>query len=137
MKFNGVQREGPPIQYNLPIFPMSVRDGDPPADDHAEERLDISQLLVVRPDATFFVRVEGEPMDDASIHPGDILVVDRSIKARHKDTVIAVVDGEFMVKVLHKSPTSLRLVSRNSTVPKIESPFEIWGVVLWIVHKAR
>lgn len=138
MRINGVKREGPPIQYSLPIFPMSVSDGDPPARDHEEKRLDITQLLVVRPDSTFFVHVEGEAMDDVSIRSGDILVVDRSIKARNNDIVIAVVDGELTVNVLRKSsPRSLRLVSRNPAIPDQSEPFEIWGVVTWIVHKAR
>lgn len=122
--------------HHLPLFTMS---GDNPdiADDHAEERLDIAQLLIVRPDDTFFVRVEGETMDDVSIGVGDLLVVDRSIEPRHNDTVIAIVHGEFTVKLLHSKPV-LHLVSRNKDgLTEIDEPFEIWGVVLWVIHKAR
>lgn len=117
---------------------MPVSAGAPyPADDHVEERLDLSQLMVKRPESTFFVRVEGESMIDAAINPGDLLVVDRSLTARHKDIVIALVEGDFTVKVLHKRP-ALRLVSRNTNAPtEIDEPFEIWGVVLWVVHKVR
>jgi DNA polymerase V len=125
-------------QIRLPLFSMPVSAGSPkPADEYVEEILDLSRLLVKRPEATFFVRVEGESMIEAEIHPGDLLVVDRSVEPRHKDIVIAIVDGEFTVKVLQKKP-DLRLVSRNAAAPtKIEEPFEIWGVVLWVVHKAR
>src|SRR5215216_3346423 len=101
-------------QIRLPLFSMPVSAGSPkPADGYVEETLDLSRLLIRRPDATFFVRVEGESMVDAEIHPGDLLVVDRSIEPRHKDIVIAIIDGEFTVKVLHKKP-DLRLVSRNA-----------------------
>lgn len=127
-----------PAQIRLPLFSMSVSAGSPkPTDDNVEETLDIGRLLVQRPDSTFFVRVEGESMIDASIHPGDLLVVDRGIEARHKDVVIALVDGEFTVKLLYRRP-HLRLVSRNKNhVTDIDEPFQIWGVVLWVVHKAR
>jgi DNA polymerase V len=102
-----------------------------------EERLDLARLLVKRPDSTFFVRVEGDSMIDAAIEPGDLLIVDRSEQPRHQDVVIAIVDGEFTVKVLYQTPR-LRLVSRNKLHPTfIDEAFQIWGVVLWVVHKAR
>lgn len=117
---------------------MPVSAGFPsPADDTVQERLDIGRMLVQRPDSTFFVRVEGESMIDASIQPGDILVVDRSIQPGHNEIVIALVDGEFTVKRLSHSP-SLRLVSSNREHPvEIREPFEVWGTVLWVVHKTR
>ena len=125
-------------QMSLPLFSMLVSAGFPtPADDHIEETLDIARLLVKRPQSTFFVRVEGDSMIDASIHAGDLLVVDRSVEAHHKDVIIAIVDNEFTVKVLHDSPR-LHLVSRNENNPTlIDEPFQIWGVVLWVIHKAR
>lgn len=125
-------------QYRLPLFSMSVSAGAPaPADDAVEETLDLSRMLVKRPSSTFFVRVEGESMVDASVQPGDLLVVDRSLEPRHKDIVIAIVDGEFTVKTLQKRPV-LRLVSHNKHQQTlIDEPFQVWGVVVWVVHKAR
>lgn len=124
-------------QIWLPLFTMPVSAGSPtPADDHVEETLDIVRLLIKRPQSTFFVKVEGDSMVDASIHAGDLLIVDRSLEARHKDIVIALVDGEFTVKVLHKTP-HIRLVSQNRENPfTIDEPFTVWGVVVWIVHQA-
>ena len=49
------------------------------ADDYVEKSLDLNELLIKRLAATFFVRVEGDSMLDAGIHPDDILVVDRSL----------------------------------------------------------
>lgn len=125
-------------QLKLPLFSMNVRAGPPmPADDQIEETLDITRLLIKRPESTFFVKVEGDSMIDASIEAGDLLIVDRSVEAQHKDIVIAMVDGEFTVKVLYQKPR-LHLISRNQKQPVwIDKPFEIWGVVLWVVHKAR
>jgi len=125
-------------QISLPLFSMPVNAGSQGhADDYVDEMLDLSKFLVKRPASTFFVRVEGESMIDAAIHPGDLLVVDRSVEPRHRDIVIAIVDGEFTVKSLYKKP-NLRLVSHNRNKPtEIDEPFEVWGVVLWVLHKAR
>ena len=138
MRFSRAHPHTEPNQYRLPLFSMSVSAGVPtPADDYAEERLDLARLLVKRPESTFFVRVEGESMIDAAIHPGDLLVVDRSLEPRHGDIVIAIVEGDFTVKTLHRKP-KFRLVSRNgNNSTEIKEAFEVWGVVLWVVHKAR
>jgi DNA polymerase V len=138
MRFSKAHPQSEPKQILLPLFSMPVSAGTPnAADDYVEERLDLTQLLVKRPESTFYVKVEGESMIDASVQSGDLLVVDRSVEARHKDIVIAIVEGEFTVKVLHRKP-ALRLVSPNKNqLTEIDEPFEIWGVVLWVVHKAR
>ena len=49
-----------------------------PAEQYHEPPLDLNELLVKRPAATYFVRVEGDSMIGAGIHEGDLLVVDRS-----------------------------------------------------------
>ncbi len=71
-----------------------------PAEQYLEPPLDLNALLVKRPAATYFVRVEGDSMIDAGINPGDLLVVDRSLTPVDGDIIIASVDGEFTVKRL-------------------------------------
>ena len=71
-----------------------------PAEQYLEPPLDLHALLVKRPAATYFVRVEGDSMINAGINPGDLLVVDRSLTPVDGDIIIASVDGEFTVKRL-------------------------------------
>jgi len=123
--------------HALPLFTMRVPAGIPsPVDDSVEERLDLGPFLVKRPESTFFVRVEGESMVEASIHPGDLLVVDRSVQPRDNDIVIAIVEGEFTVKMFNCKPR-LRLISCSRKSSVEINRFEVWGVVLWVVHKTR
>jgi DNA polymerase V len=57
----------------LPLFGGKVAAGFPsPADDYVEKTLDLNELLVQKPAATFFVRAQGESMLGAGIHPNDI-----------------------------------------------------------------
>ena len=71
-----------------------------PAEQYLEPPLDLNELLVRRPAATYFVRVEGDSMVGAGIRDGDLLVVDRSLRPADGDVIIASVDGEFTVKTL-------------------------------------
>ena len=118
----------------LPMPVAAVRAGFPsPAEDFAVNRLDLTQLLITHPQATFLLRVVGASMREAGIDDGDTLVVDRAIKPRHGHIVVAVVDGEFTVKQLYQRAGRVRLKAANPTVPDIEpkdgQTIEVWGVV--------
>lgn len=116
--------------------PVTLQCGFPsPAQDHAQKRLDLNDLLVKQPDATFFMRVRGDSMRDAGIHDGDYVIVDRSVTPVHGRIVVAVVDGEFTVKRLYKRKGLVRLDCANPTFANIElkdgQELYVWGVVTW------
>src|SRR5690606_35870975 len=94
--------EGPvTAAWRVPLYTERVPAGFPsPAQDYIEQTLDLNELCISHPAATFFVRVEGESMTGAGIFPNDILVVDRSLTARHGDIVIASLEREMTVKLL-------------------------------------
>ncbi|SQB40289.1 DNA polymerase V subunit UmuD [Citrobacter koseri] len=67
----------------LPMFSDLVQCGFPsPAQDYVESRIDLNELLVRHPSATYFVKATGDSMRDAGIGEGDLLVVDSSRKSR-------------------------------------------------------
>ncbi|MBT6524024.1 MAG: translesion error-prone DNA polymerase V autoproteolytic subunit, partial [Methylococcales bacterium] len=107
-------------------------------DDHIEKTLDLNELLISKPTATFFVRAEGESMLGAGIHPNDILVVDRSLEAVPGKIVICAVNGELTVKRLIQRHEQLILASENSDYPDIlireDFDLVIWGVVTNVIH---
>lgn len=122
-----------------PLFMVPVAAGFPsPAEDYVEGRLDLNKHLVKHPAATFFVRVAGTSMIGAGIHPGDILIVDRSLEAVDKRVVIAVVNGELTVKRLRITERKVVLMAENPEYPPIQiekdMEFEVWGVVTSVIH---
>lgn len=126
----------------LPLVEASVSAGFPsPAEDHVEKKLDLNDLLIQHPAATFFVRVEGESMIDAGICSGDLLIVDRAVRARDKSVVVAVLNGEFTVKRINKEAGKFFLVPENPDYPRIEvseeMDFKVWGVVTNVIHSVR
>lgn len=125
-----------------PLFAVPIQAGFPsPADDFLEKTLDLNKYLIKHPAATFFVKVQGSSMEDANIFQGDILVVDRSQSAEDNTIIIAVLNGEFTVKRIKTNKNKISLEAANKSFSPIEiSPdidFEIWGVVTYIIHKAR
>ena len=123
----------------LPLFTCCVSAGFPsPADDYLEGRLDLNQYLVSNAVATFFVRVAGDSMIGAGIHPGDLLVVDRSLQPTNGKIIIAVVDGELLVKRLRVTSGQVTLMAENPHYPplilKDEMDLTVWGVVTSVIH---
>jgi DNA polymerase V len=122
----------------LPFFSATVPAGfASAADDHVEKSLDLHELLITHPAATFFVRVKGNSMEGAAIHCGDILVVDRSLEPVSGRIVVAILNGEFTVKRLLIEGETVRLVPENPAYPIIkvpaESDFQVWGTVTYII----
>jgi DNA polymerase V len=128
-----------PKTQALPLFTGKVAAGFPsPADDYVEKTLDLNELLVQKPAATFFVRAQGESMLGAGIHPNDILVVDRSLEPVPGKIVICALNGELVVKRLKHQAGYWLLASENPYYPDIplheELEMVIWGVVTNVIH---
>ena len=108
-----VYRASRRIARALPFFLSRVPAGFPsPADDYLEGELDLNELLIQHPAATFFVRLAGDSMVNAGLFDGDILVVDRAEQASHGHIVVAVIDGEMTVSV------SIRKAAGSNCGPK-------------------
>mgnify|MGYP003627086152 CR=1 FL=1 len=108
-----------------------------------DKTLDLNALCVDNPATTFFVRAQGEPIAKVDINTGDVLVVDRSLTARHGDIVIAFEHGKMAVMTLELKPDVL-LRPKNkayaaSTSPILEtgkaSDLEVFGVVTSVVRQ--
>lgn len=128
-----------PSKLPLPLFTGKVAAGFPsPADDYIDKTLDLNELLVQKPAATFFARAQGESMINAGIHPNDILVVDRSIEAIPGKIVICALNGELTVKRLARDGEQWQLKAENPDYPDIvifdELELVIWGVVTNVIH---
>lgn len=130
-------RLGPPQQ--VPLYAAQPAAGFPaPADDLIERALDINDLVVKNPAATFFVRVRGDSMEGAGIFSGDVLVVDRAVVPIEGSIVVAAVYGEMVVKRLRKQGSTHVLVSENDAYePIVVSENDdcfVWGVVVGSVR---
>lgn len=130
------------MTHALPFYEEGLPAGFPsPADDYLEKSLDLHELIVKHPAATFFIRVQGESMQGAGIFSEDILVVDRSLSPLHNQIVVALLNGEFTVKRLQIKQNSCTLVAEHPGYAPIDissdDDFHVWGVVTYVIHRAR
>jgi DNA polymerase V len=102
-----------------------------PADDYTESKLDLNEHLIRQPSATFFAKAEGDSMIDRGIFNGDLLIVDRSIEAKHGHIIVAAFDGGLTCKILDKKRRRLMPANKNyKSIAILEnSNFSIEGIV--------
>ena len=127
-----------PIWLNL--CSDSVPAGYPsPITEQAKELVDINSQLIRNEIATYIFRVKGNAMIDAGIFDADVLIVDRSIEAKHDEIVLATFNNEFIVKRLYQRTGLIKLISENPIYPSLfikeRDDFAVWGVVTNSVHK--
>ena len=108
------------------------------ADDYIERGIDLNEQLIRNKPATFFFRMNSEAMTGAGIYPGDILIVDRSIRNANGRVIVAILNGELLVRRFQDAFNKKRLLAENKKFGDIEldpyGSFAVWGVVLYNVH---
>ncbi len=109
-----------------------------PADEFMEHSLDLNEQFIRNKPATFFFRMNGDAMKDAGIFCGDALIVDRSITHVNGKVVVALLNGEMLVRRLEKTFNKIRLVPETTRLAAIDvdpfADFSVWGVVTYVIH---
>lgn len=112
-----------------------------PAEDFTELSINLDKLLVNNPPATFMAYAEGESMINIGIHHGDIIIIDRSLNPQNNDVIVAILEGEFLIKQFSNIGNQIKLIPHNSKYPIIEikenSDFQVWGVVVHSIRSYR
>ena len=103
------------------------------------DSLSIDEYLIENPSRTVLITVKGDSMMGAGICDGDKVVVDKALKPKHKDIVVAVVDDEYTIKRLYQLRGKTELQPENPNYQAItfneNSELQIWGVVVGVVRK--
>ena len=110
------------------------------ADDYMERGIDLNKELIGNKTATFFMRVRSDAMREAGICKGDVAIVDRSIKATNGKIIIAVLNGDMLIRRFEKTNSNVRLLTDSNKLSPISidatcEEFSIWGVVTYVIHK--
>jgi DNA polymerase V len=106
------------------------------ADDYMERGIDLNEQLIKNKPATFFMRVSSNSMINAGISIGDIAIVDKSVRPVSGKIVIAVVDGEMLIRRYERIFNKVFLSAEAPKPSKIdvtEREYKVWGVVMWVV----
>lgn len=102
----------------LPVV-GAVRAGLPqPPEEDIQEYCSIDRN-VARSGGTFFLKVKGDSMIDASIREGDLALIRPQDTALDRDIVVALVDGEATLKRFYRETDHIRLQPENSAYEPI------------------
>ncbi len=108
------------------------------ADDYMERGIDLNEQLIKNKPATFFFRMKGDALNGIGIFDKDVLIVDRSLKLASGKIIVAILNGELLVRRFHKNFTSAFLLPENNRLKPINlaefNDFVVWGVVTYAIH---
>ena len=106
-----------------------------------EHDLDLNMYLRPHPQATYFLRMQGNALQGAGIFDGDILVVDRALPAAPDNLIIAEFNGELIARRYLLKGKQIFLGTDNIQQPPYklsgEDNFAIWGVITSVIRKLR
>jgi SOS-response transcriptional repressor LexA len=74
------------------------------------------------------MQVSGDAMVGAGIFNGDVVIVDRSVKAASGKVVIATLNGEMLIRRLEKTFNKIRLVPETTRLSPIDVDLSAIGI---------
>jgi DNA polymerase V len=123
------------------LLPVVLAGFPSPGEDYEHLSIDTNKLIIKNPAATFFMRVKGDSMNGRGIFEEDIVVIDKSLRPKNGDTVVAVVNGEYTLKQFAGSSEKPVLRPANAHYTDITfsegDELQIWGVVSFILRQLR
>lgn len=142
VEIDHIQQINPVTFLHIPLATERVQAGFPsPAQDYIDKTLDLNEHLIKNPTATFIVRVNSRSMLGIGLDINDELVVDRSLEAKHRDIVIALIDNDFTVKRLMIENGQHWLKAENPEYSDIHldesQELIIWGVVTYALKRFK
>ncbi len=115
-----------------------VKAGFPtPAEEDTQNTMSLDEFLIEKKESTYMLEVDGDSMIDAHIKEGDMVLVERTNKAKDGQIIIAEVDGEFTMKYFRQSGNKIWLEPANKKYKPIypEYDLKITAVVKAVIRK--
>lgn len=107
-----------------------------PAQNYAEKRLNLGDMVSLSPHSTYLMRSAGD-YPEAGILEGALLAIDRSLTPRHGNIIIAEVDDELVLRRLLLTPSpALQALTGVGELTPLNADFapSVWGVVSYAVN---
>jgi DNA polymerase V len=87
----------------LQVIPVAAQAGisgfESPAAEYKQLALNLDELLIEHPTATFIGQAQGDSMTGVGIFDGDLLIVDRAAHPTSLDVIVANLNGNFVCKL--------------------------------------
>jgi DNA polymerase V len=127
----------------LQVIPVAAQAGisgfESPAAEYKQLALDLDELLIEHPTATFIGQAQGDSMTGVGIFDGDLLIVDRAAHPTSLDVIVANLNGNFVCKLYDRKAQVLLSpgLDHKSYALGDGDLFEVEGIVVRSVRMHR
>ncbi len=109
------------------------------AEENIEAMIPIS-ISMIRPGSKyFFLRAKGNSMDEAGINDGDLVLIKQQSNAENGQMVVALIDDEATLKILHRTGEFVTLMPKSSNSKHqpiiVTTEMRIQGIVDTVIPK--
>ncbi|MEN0057068.1 MAG: S24 family peptidase [Mucilaginibacter sp.] len=94
---------------------------------HEEPELDVSEIIVMDPDNTFYMRMGSDAMRSYHILEGHVLVIDRTLTPVTGSIVVFFHEGDFYTRAYW--PEEKRVILKSDEADMVLDNWICWGVV--------
>lgn len=122
--------------FSLPFYGL-VKAGFPAMADETVDFLSLDEYLINKPQSSFFLKVSGDSLTNLGIFPNDLAIIERTKEARNNELVLALIDGQWTLKILKKINGQVFLTAANNKYPPFypKEELQIFGIVKAIIRK--
>ena len=126
------------LEIEIPLITNGISAGFPsPAADFLDAGIDLNKALIKHPSTTFCGRVKGDSMKGLGIDNDDLMLIDKSLDAKHNCIAVCYIDGDFTVKQIRIDNKTVWLVPANAKYKPVQitkdNEFLIWGIVTTVI----
>ena len=126
---------------SLPYVSEGIPAGFPsPATDYIGDRIDLNEVLILNPGATYYARVRDYYMVEEELEQGDGILFDTSLTPKTGDLALCEVCGDRVLKYIRKKGREIWLLAggTDETVPvSSDVDAKVLGVVTVIIKVRR
>jgi repressor LexA len=122
--------------FQIPLL-GNVKAGFPTGAEEDLNFMSLDEYLVDNPNSSFMLKVAGDSLEGIGIFKGDIVILEKTKDAPRSSIVLALIDGEWTLKIIEKINGQTVLRSANPKYPDFypHLSLEIFGVVKSVIRK--
>ncbi len=122
--------------FQVPLL-GNVKAGFPTGAEEDLNFMSLDEYLVDKPGSSFMLKVAGDSLEGIGIYKGDIVILEKAKEANRGEIVLALIDGEWTLKIIEKVNGTTVLKSANPKYPDFypHLSLEIFGIVRSVIRK--
>lgn len=122
--------------FQVPLL-GNVKAGFPTGAEEDLNFMSLDEYLIDNPNSSFMLKVAGDSLEGIGIFKGDIVILEKAKEANRGEIVLALIDGEWTLKIIEKQDGRVVLRSANPKYPDFypNLSLEIFGIVRSVIRK--